>query len=409
MHIVHVTHRAWPVIGGSERYVQEIARRQVMDRHRVTVVATDAIDLSALWNRRGRRVDPNTPTEHQGVRIKRLPMRRLPLGDYTFPAIRWLAWLTSNLSKQVALLLAQFSPWAPMLRRALAEESIDLLFAWNITLEGLTAAVTREASRRSAPWIAVPLLHLGRSQFYTMPHQLDLLCEASAVLAQTPSERKFLQEHGLPTDKVHIVSPGVDPAEGEQADGQGFRQAHHIEGPMVLSAGALSHAKGTHHLIAAARQLWNENHPLTVVLIGRAEKSVQHLLEEIPDQRRACCQYLGEVSEKEKWDAMDAADMVAMPSQTESFGIVFLEAWARGKPVVGARAGAVQDVIDDGGDGLLVEFGDVAGLAEALRKLLDNPTLAAEMGQRGRDKVHRVYTWEHQYARWRAVVNEVMR
>ena len=121
---------------------------------------------------------------------------------------------------------------------------------------------------------------------------------------------------------------------------------------------------------------------------------------------RACCQHLGQLSEEEKWDAVDAADVVALPSRTESFGIVFLEAWARGKPVIGARAGAVPQVINDGDDGLLVEFGDAAGLAEALEKLLDAPAQAAEMGQRGREKVLQMYTWDHQYARLRDAVNQ---
>jgi glycogen(starch) synthase len=406
MRIVHVTHRAWPTIGGSEQYVQEIARRQVLGGHQVTVVTTDAVDLSALWDRHSRRVGPEVPDEHQGVRIRRLPVRRLPLGEWVFPALRRFTWMTSNVSGQAALSLARFSPWVPGLRRTLREQSADLLFAWNITLEGLTAAVAREAKRRRVPWIAVPLLHLGRRRFYTMHHQLNLLHEARGILAQTPSERAFLLEHGLTADLVRLVSPGVDPAAGERADGQRFRRKHNLTGPLVLSLGVLGLDKGTPHLLAAAQQLWEEGRHLTVVLLGPRQDSVRRLLSQLPEQQRALCRYLGEVPEEEKWDAMDAADAVAMPSRTESFGIVFLEAWTCGKPVIGARAGAVPDVIRDGVDGLLVEFGDIAGLAEALRKLLDAPALSADMGRRGREKVYQTYTWDHQYARWCAAVDQ---
>jgi glycogen(starch) synthase len=409
MRIVHVTHRAWPAIGGSERYIQEIARRQVLDGHRVTVVATDAIDLSALWDRHSRRVALETPDEHQGVRIRRLPVRRLPLGEWAFPAMRRLTWMTSSFSGQTALCLARFSPWVPGLRRTLRKQSADLLCAWNLTLEGLTAAVAREAKRRRVPWIAVPLLHLGRRRFYTMCHQLDLLRQARGILVQTPSERAFLLERGFAADQICIVSPGINPAEGDRADGQRFRQKHSLSGPLVLSLGALGYEKGTPHLLAAAQRLWRENRRLTVVLLGPQQDSVRHMLSQIPEQQRAFCHYLGEVPEAEKWDAVDAADVVAMPSRTESFGIVFLEAWVCGKPVIGARAGAVPDVIQDGVDGLLAEFGDVTGLAEALSKLLDNPALAAEMGHRGREKVHQAYTWDLQYTRWRAAVDEWMR
>jgi glycogen(starch) synthase len=406
MHIIHVTHRAWPIIGGSERHVQEVARRQVTDGHRVTIVATDADDLSALWNRRGRRIEPGATEEYQGVRIKRLPTRCLPLGDYAFAALRRLTWLASRASVRAALSLARFSPWVPQLKQTLAAEAADLLFAWNITLEGLTVAVAREARQRRVPWIAIPLLHLGRSRFYTMRHQMDLLRRAQGTLAQTPKDQAFMLEHGLDADKVRIAGPGVNPADGEHADGERFRQKYGISGPLVLSMGTLCYDKGTHHLIAAARRLRNADHHLTLILIGPEGENVRSITEQLPEETPALCRHLGQLSEREKWDAVDAADVVALPSRTESFGIVFLEAWARSKPVIGARAGAVPEVIDDGMDGLLVEFGDIAGLAKALAKLLDNPTLATEMGRRGLKKVHQMYTWDQQYAQLRAAVNE---
>jgi len=146
-----------------------------------------------------------------------------------------------------------------------------------------------------------------------------------------------------------------------------------------------------------------------VVLVGPVERAVQRAVVRLPERQRRYCRCLGQVSEDEKWDVMDAADIVALPSRTESFGIVFLEAWVCGKPVIGARSGAVGDVIEEGMDGMLVEFGDVTGLADALRTLLDDPKLAAEMGRRGREKVLREYTWDRQYSRLRVLVDQVMR
>jgi glycosyltransferase involved in cell wall biosynthesis len=395
------------VIGGSERYTQEIARRQVLDGHQATIVATDAVDLSALWNRRGRRVGPEAPDEHQGVRIRRLATKCLPLGDYTFAALRRLTFLVSNLSGRAALSLARFSPWVPGLQQVLEDESADLLFAWNITLENLSAAVAHEARRRDIPWIAVPLLHLSRGRFYTMRHQLSLVRGAQVILAQTPSERKFMLERGIAADKVHIVSPGVDFVAGSRADGKRFRKKHGISGSLVLSLGALSYDKGTFHLLAAAQRLWKEGRHLVVVLAGPEQEDVRRELGRLPERERVFCRHLGEIPEEEKWDAVDAADVVVMPSRTESFGIVFLEAWTCGKPVIGAQAGAILDVIRDGIDGLLVGFGDAAGLARALSRLLDDSALAADMGRRGREKVRRMYTWDRQYAQLRTIVDEL--
>lgn len=406
MRITHVTHRAWPVIGGSERYVQEIARRQVLDGHHVCVVATDAADLEALWSQGGRRVGAGIPNEHQGVRIRRVPARHLPFGSLAFPVMRRFAWLAGRFSKRLALPLARFSPWLPGLRQVLSEESADLLFAWHITLEGLTAAAAHEASRRGVPWVAVPLLHLGRRRFYTMPHQLHLLRGARAILAQTPSERAFLLECGFEAGRVHVVSPGVDLSASIQADGRRFCARYGLDRPIVLSLGVLCYDKGTLHLLAAARELWRRGRKLTLVLLGRQQGDVQRALAQLPETDRVSCLYLGEVPEEEKWDAMAAAHVMAMPSRTESFGIVFLEAWALGKPVVAARIGAVTDVIQDGVDGLLVPFGSVEDLAGALERLLDDPAEAADMGRRGQEKVRGSYTWDQQYARLRVILDE---
>ncbi len=407
MHIVHVTHRAWPVVGGSERYVQEIARRQVLDGHQVTILATEADALSALWARRARRVAPTSPTEHQGVRITRLPVRHLPMGRVTFPALRRLTWLLSHLSERAALHLATYSPWLPGLPQALGRAEADLLFAWNITLEGLTAATAHYARRRGIPWIAVPLLHLGQPRFYTMRHQLGLLRRATKIIVQTERERTFLLKRGFPQEQVHTISPGIDPAEASRADGQRFRHKHRVSGPLLVTLGVLSYNKGTIHLLSAVKTLWAEGRHLTFTLIGSMETPVRRFIARLPTQMREQCLYLGRIPEQEKWDAIDAADIVALPSRTESFGIVFLEAWMREKPVIGARAGAVETIIENGVDGMLVDFGDVAGLADALRALLDAPVLAAEMGRRGRAKVLARYTWTRQYDHLRHLIHRV--
>jgi glycosyltransferase involved in cell wall biosynthesis len=81
-----------------------------------------------------------------------------------------------------------------------------------------------------------------------------------------------------------------------------------------------------------------------------------------------------------------------MPSTGEAFGIVFLEAWAVGKPVIGARTQAVSSVIADGSDGYLISPGDAGDLATHIARMLGDPKLAQQMGTRGRAKVMSRYT-----------------
>jgi glycosyltransferase involved in cell wall biosynthesis len=86
-----------------------------------------------------------------------------------------------------------------------------------------------------------------------------------------------------------------------------------------------------------------------------------------------------------------ACDVLVLPSQAESFGVVFLEAWSQGKPVIGARIPAVEEMIHEGRDGLLVPYGDPKALAEKVLILLRDPELRRALGERGKEKVKERY------------------
>lgn len=81
-------------------------------------------------------------------------------------------------------------------------------------------------------------------------------------------------------------------------------------------------------------------------------------------------------------------DLLAVPSLWEGFGLVLLEAMNAARPVVASRVSAIPEIVSDGETGLLVPPGDAEALASALRRLLDDPALAAEMGRRGRERLH---------------------
>jgi phosphatidylinositol alpha-1,6-mannosyltransferase len=95
----------------------------------------------------------------------------------------------------------------------------------------------------------------------------------------------------------------------------------------------------------------------------------------------------------------NAADVVTMPCrddppEVEGFGIVFLEANACGKPVVGTYAGGIPDAIRHGETGLLVEPDDPDRLADAIVTLLTTPDTAARLGRQGREHVLREANWD---------------
>lgn len=407
MKIVHLTHRAWPVAGGSERYVQELAQRQVKDGHDVTVVASDASSLSALWSNRGERISAKVPIEHAGVYILRLSPRYLPWGNVTFPLLRRFSWLAAKISPRLALRFSKFVPWFPQLSACLLVQQPDLLFAWNITLEGLSAVTAQTATQLGCPWISIPLLHLARPRFYTMSHQKYLIAQADQVWVLTEYERDYLLSQGILNERLHVLSPGIDPKITDLASGERFRKRHDIMGPMVVTLGALGYDKGTLHLIRAAERLWEEGKSFKLLLAGTISPSVQRELRHMSARQREHCRYLGWLSEAEKNDLLAASQIMALPSRTESFGMVFLEAWAHGKPVIGARSGALECVIDHGCDGYLVEFGNVAELAAIIERLLSDKTYAAHLGACGQEKVYESYSWEVQYGKMKSAVHEL--
>ena len=96
--------------------------------------------------------------------------------------------------------------------------------------------------------------------------------------------------------------------------------------------------------------------------------------------------FTGYMSGLELAQAYASADVFAFPSRSETLGLVALEAFASGVPVVGARAGGIPFVIDEGVTGHLVEPGDADQLTEALRGLLEDPQRRARMAQAARDE-----------------------
>ncbi len=93
------------------------------------------------------------------------------------------------------------------------------------------------------------------------------------------------------------------------------------------------------------------------------------------------------ISENEKNAILSETDIFVMPSTAESFGIVYLEAWMHGIPVIGARSGAISDVISEYEDGFLIEPGNYVELAVKIRYLLENKAIASEFGKNGKWKI----------------------
>jgi len=105
--------------------------------------------------------------------------------------------------------------------------------------------------------------------------------------------------------------------------------------------------------------------------------------------------------------ALGAMDVVVNCSENEPFGRVLIEAMACRRPVVAFRSGAVPEIVDDGNTGLLVGFGDVAAMAQAVLDLVRNPERAEAYGEAGRQRVAAHFTLTASTARVQSLYDEL--
>jgi glycosyltransferase involved in cell wall biosynthesis len=154
------------------------------------------------------------------------------------------------------------------------------------------------------------------------------------------------------------------------------------------------------------KRLWQQDCQAELVLAGSMLSSFEQYIRSLPDWVRQRCHVLGFITEEEKRDLLDAGDVFVMPSRTDSFGIVYLEAWLYRKPVIGALAGGVPEVIHDGEDGFLVPFGDVLRLAESIRTLLSDGAMAARFGARGYETAVS-HSWKRKCAAIKSIYSEL--
>jgi glycosyltransferase involved in cell wall biosynthesis len=103
---------------------------------------------------------------------------------------------------------------------------------------------------------------------------------------------------------------------------------------------------------------------------------------------------LGVLKDDRKRDFFAGIDAFALPSFTDSFGLVLLEAWANGKPNLVYRAGGPGELVRDGIDGLQARCGDVSGLSSKLRLLIENDGLRRKLGATGQGRISLEFQWD---------------
>jgi glycosyltransferase involved in cell wall biosynthesis len=169
------------------------------------------------------------------------------------------------------------------------------------------------------------------------------------------------------------------------------------ERPQALFVGVLERSKNVDGLAEAwrrAAQRLPEDASLRVVGRGRLAHLVEELMQEFPGR----VFWTPELEPDQVPKALDAATVLVLPSRTEGLPRVVIEAFARGRGVIGARAGGIPDLVEEGENGLLVDPEDREAFAGAMIQALSNRELAERLSRRSREVADRWISTPEEYA-----------
>ena len=395
MHVANFIQRYPPALGGSEAYFARLSG-WLRDRgHQVSVWTSTAFDLSAFWSHEGKKARAGVNVE-DGITVRRYD-----------PSVWFARWHTLKALSLLPMpgwqcLTQAHSPIMPrMAYDALAFDGpCDLVHASAFPYGWPLRCALKLARRRKVPFLLTPFLHIGdpdnphdkTRRAYTSRPMRYLLASADAVFVQTDLERDVVRRCDIADDRIVLQGLGVDPTECTGGNRERARRRWNVGDECVIGhLATLSKAKGTVDLLRAARRAWNEGAKFTVVLAGGDIRDFRRFWQDFDCKDRV--RVLGPLNDEEKRDFFVGVDAFCLPSRSDSFGLVLVEAWANGKPVIAYRAGGPAELIHHGDDGLLVPCGDLDGLAEAMR-LMERSELRESLGTVGRGRIEREFCWE---------------
>jgi glycosyltransferase involved in cell wall biosynthesis len=394
MRILHVTHQYAPAVGGAEQYIQTLSEELASRGHQVDVYTSRSRDYMTWRNELPPRAQINGVEVYRFRAIQRrgYTWRLLDMGMRNYRAVLPALW--------EPMIFFGNGPVMPGLGRAIRRNGgrYDVVHISNIHYAHAWPAF-RAARRQGLPVVVTPHLHAEQPATYDVGYMRSTLSGAQAVLAVTPAERDFMRKERLAQRVVvggnSLVMddfPPLDQAEARRRLGVP-RDAF-----VILFLGRKVAYKGLERTLTAFDALRRQGHDVHFLAYGAETDESRRLWADYEAQQGAPLDALpgldvrDAVSDEERLAALAACDVFVMPSTGEAFGIVYLEAWAYGKPVIGANISAVSSLIDDGVNGYLVDPARPGQVVNRLAGLAADSEKARAMGDAGREKLLRRYT-----------------
>ncbi len=237
-------------------------------------------------------------------------------------------------------------------------------------------------------------------------------CADAICVSCVEEEDQFRRLYGDPQGQIEIIAPGVEHAFFAPGDRSGARAALGLpmDVPVILFVGRIQPLKGPDVAIRALHALGRPD--ALLLIVGGASGSdgdgeverARHLVDELGlhDQVR----FVPPQPHHILSTSYRSADVVIVPSRSESFGLVALEAAACGIPVVASAVGGLLSLVDHGETGFLIPDRDPMNFAKAIGQILDEPLLAEAMSNGSSARATR-YTWGFAAARLRRLYSDL--
>jgi glycosyltransferase involved in cell wall biosynthesis len=275
----------------------------------------------------------------------------------------------------------------------------DLVHALHLTSYGFLAARANVHPLIISVWGTDVLEAPTLTPFHSLITKYALK-RADRVTATGMRLAEATVQYMPPGRDVAVVPYGVDLDRFKPRQRQG-------EDLVVGSVGRLAPEKGLKYLLEAVAQIVPQAPNLRVLLAGDGPErgSLERQVKRLRIAERV--EFAGEVPHEQVPDTLARMDIFAMPSTWEGFGVSAIEAAAMELPVVASNVHGIPDVVDDEVTGLLAPPKDIAGLSEALLRLLNDPDERKRMGRAGRQMVTARYSWPDNVRQMEAIYAEL--
>ena len=230
----------------------------------------------------------------------------------------------------------------------------------------------------------------------------EILLNAEKVVCISSYMKRKLIDIGIEKGRVVMVMPGIDTKEffpGKPAQ-EIVERTSHGKNKIVLTVARLVDRKGIDYAINAFSLVKKEIPDSKMVIVGDGPEraNLEKIARDLGLENDVV--FAGKMVGHELVNYYNASDVFVLPStvnekefKSEGFGVVFLEAAACGKPVIGTRTAGIVDAVEENVTGILVEQRNTGQLADAMIKILSDKNLAQKLGQNGRDRAVREFDW----------------